>query len=728
MVAKMYDITVIVTAHAEGRLLHRTLRSVEVATEYARSQDIRCEVIVVADNADNVTADYLEVHFHSRNDAARKFHVSFADPGLARNYGAEKAVGKYVAFLDGDDLISRTWLCNAFLMAEKRGTNIVCCPEYLITFENQNMIIKYKATSDVDFCMLNLFEYNSWCSIFFVDRKLFLANKFRATPLESGFGYEDWHWYLQVIANKIDIVIAPETVAFYRRKAAGSRLQVHGQNSVLCPKTVFFDINLLEQYSVKPSLAQNVIPPEKRKRSELGSALAQRFYRITDRIFLTFPNLYPWLRRKGVVAKIHGRKPAFPKWLLDEWKAVNALEPQIFPDKETLNSICWYTPHQTRIAQPYIDLVRLYGDNVSHVFFVPWLKRGGADRVVINYIKALVELGGHEGIVVISDRDDDSPWSCLLPDNVKFIEFGKLFAHLSLNEREQLIARLIVQYEPRVIHNINSELFYEVLLKYGKAISNISKLYTSVFCLERTLEGKVVGYPFKYLDRVIDYQDKVLFENKYFLEYLLNMYSFEESRLVLMYTPFEHPHAISQIRSLKSDHLDILWAGRFDRQKRPDLLIDIAVRCSDQPFTFHVYGGALLSLDMYTAKLQQLPNVKLYGTFDGLHSLPLSDYDVFLFTSEFEGIPTIVLDAIAARLPVVASAVGGIPEVVIDNETGILIEPYDDINKYVDALVSIYNQAYDLNKIVENACRHINEQHSWDHFKCNLQLLKGYSG
>lgn len=727
MVGQTYDITVIVTAHAEGRLIHRTLRSVEVATEYARSRDIRCEVIVVADNADSSTADYLDVHFCSHNDVARKFHVSFADPGLARNYGAEKAAGKYVAFLDGDDLISRTWLCNAFLMAEKSVTNIACCPEYLVTFENQNAIMKYRGTRDEDFYLLNLMEYNSWCSIFFVDKELFLANKFQATPLESGFGYEDWHWYLQAIANGIDIVIAPETAAFYRRKAAGSRLLIHGQHSVICPKTDFFNINLLEHYiaSSRPSL--EATPSVEKKRSELRAALQKRFYRFTDQIFITFPKLYPWLQRKGILEKIHDRKTSFPQWLLNEWKAVNALEPQIFPDVETLNSICWYTPGQTRIAQPYIDLVRLYGDNVSHVFFVPWLKRGGADRVVINYIKALVELGRHAGIVVISDRDDDSPWSSLLPDNVKFIEFGKLFSHLSSNEREQLIARLIVQYEPKVIHNINSELFYEVLLKYGRAISSISRIFTSVFCLERTLEGKIVGFPFKYLDKVIDYQEKVLFENEYFMKYLLDMYGFEESKLALMYTPFEQPCSNSEINPLKSSHLNILWAGRFDRQKRPDLLIDIALSCAELPFTFHVYGGSLLSQDTYTARLQQLPNVKMYGSFDGLHSLPLSDYNVFLFTSEFEGIPTIILDAIAARLPVVASAVGGIPEVIIHNETGIIIEPYDDVKKYVVALIGIYNQSYDLGKMLDNASRHIKTQHSWDSFKHKLKLLEGYS-
>lgn len=727
LTSQIYDITVILTAHAEGRLIHRTLRSVGSAIDHALFRGIRCEIIVVADNADGTTAAYLKTRLPAQNCQATAYHVSFADPGLARNYGAEKATGKYVAFVDGDDLISKTWLSNAFQVAEQSGMPTVCCPEYLITFENQNSIIKYKGTRDEDFYHLNLMEYNSWSSFFLVSRTFFLAHPFCPTPLDSGFGYEDWHWYLQAIANGAEVLTVPGTVAFYRRKATGSRLLMHGRNSVVCPKSDFFDVEFLERYSAHNDPVQAETPVNQKTRLALQGSVRKRFFWVTDRIFTAFPGLYPWLQQKGILGKVYDRTTAFPQWLLEEWQGMNALEPQLFPDQETLQSICWYTPVRTRIAQPYIDLAHLWGNEVSHVFFVPWLKRGGADRVVINYLRALVEMGGHRGIVVIADRNDDSPWSSLLPEGVKFIEFGKLFAHWSPDEREQVMVRLIIQSEPKVIHNINSELCYQLLLKYGRAISRISRVFTSVFCYERTPEGKIVGFPFKYLDLVFDYQVKILFENRYFMKYLSGLYGFDEEKLSLLYTPFEQPQSDRKPGKGDSAGLDILWAGRFDRQKRPDILIRIVEACADKPFTFHVYGGALLSHDIYTNQLQRLPNVKLYGTFDGLHSLPLSDYDVFLFTSEFEGIPTIILDALAARLPVIASAVGGIPEVIIDNKTGILVDPYDDVMQYVRALVGIHNGSYDLHFIIDNASRHMATQHSWQVFKDALTLTEGYS-
>jgi glycosyltransferase involved in cell wall biosynthesis len=79
------------------------------------------------------------------------------------------------------------------------------------------------------------------------------------------------------------------------------------------------------------------------------------------------------------------------------------------------------------------------------------------------------------------------------------------------------------------------------------------------------------------------------------------------------------------------------------------------------------------------AELRQLgieDRVRLAGKRDDVRTL-LAEADLFVLSSVSEGLPVSVLEAMAAELPVVASRVGGVPELVVDGENGFLVPPRD---------------------------------------------------
>jgi glycosyltransferase involved in cell wall biosynthesis len=68
--------------------------------------------------------------------------------------------------------------------------------------------------------------------------------------------------------------------------------------------------------------------------------------------------------------------------------------------------------------------------------------------------------------------------------------------------------------------------------------------------------------------------------------------------------------------------------------------------------------------------------VRLVGFRDDITDF-LNILDLCVMSSHHEGIPTVLLESMYLRKPVVATAVGGIPEVVEDERSGLLVEPGD---------------------------------------------------
>jgi glycosyltransferase involved in cell wall biosynthesis len=100
--------------------------------------------------------------------------------------------------------------------------------------------------------------------------------------------------------------------------------------------------------------------------------------------------------------------------------------------------------------------------------------------------------------------------------------------------------------------------------------------------------------------------------------------------------------------------------------------------------------------------------VELCGERDDVHEL-LALADVFVLSTRSEGLPLSILEAMAAGLPVVASAVGGVPELVVDGETGLLVPP-DDVAALAAALERLVREP-ERRRRMGDAGRHRAEAH-----------------
>jgi len=81
--------------------------------------------------------------------------------------------------------------------------------------------------------------------------------------------------------------------------------------------------------------------------------------------------------------------------------------------------------------------------------------------------------------------------------------------------------------------------------------------------------------------------------------------------------------------------------------------------------------------DQLKAKIRELklePYVKMPGFVSDVPAF-LAGLDIYVLSSDYEGIALALVEATASGLPVVATAVGGVPEVIVDGFNGLLVPP-----------------------------------------------------
>jgi len=134
--------------------------------------------------------------------------------------------------------------------------------------------------------------------------------------------------------------------------------------------------------------------------------------------------------------------------------------------------------------------------------------------------------------------------------------------------------------------------------------------------------------------------------------------------------------------------LKAVTVGRLVSLKRVDRVIKALISCPTVGLVIVGDGSERQRLEDLTNALDIADRVYFAGQVDHMETIRLmAACDFFVLNSTHEGLPHVVLEAMSLGLPVVATAVGGTPEVVCDEHNGRLIGPRDD-----DALVQVLAQ------------------------------------
>lgn len=156
--------------------------------------------------------------------------------------------------------------------------------------------------------------------------------------------------------------------------------------------------------------------------------------------------------------------------------------------------------------------------------------------------------------------------------------------------------------------------------------------------------------------------------------------------------------------NIKEDEVVVGMVGRLAYQKDPLLFLKVAIEVQKEfPQTkFILIGGGPLYQDCQNfIKENNLNNILLLGEKKpGETRELLLAFDIFVLTSKFEGLPITIIEAMFAKLPIVASDVGGVRELVKNGENGFLIEPenIEDFKEKISYLIKNPSKRKEMGK------------------------------
>jgi glycosyltransferase involved in cell wall biosynthesis len=684
-----FEVSVILNLHREASYVLRTLRSLDEAASFAKHEGIHSELVVVFDRSDDLTRNVTKSATSYGFDFIRYVEADHGSLGPARNTGIAVATGKYVWLADADDLVSYNCISVMFAVAEETPESVVVFPEYLVAFGDEYWVVKYFDDSVVE--TEDFIWGHPYISRAFLCRNVFVDLQFEDVRLSSGFAYEDWHLNCELKARGFRFLVAPKTAFYYRQRKGSLFKEANAMSARQIPDTTLF----------KPDTLMHQVVLESARRA---SGLQTRAVREKARHCAPIQELLADPVCMEVTYAAIRIDPCINLRLIEDsghsWT-------NVFPDRH------W--------GHDYVQACTCVGSGTfSDVVLLPLENAGGGERFILDVLHSLAsETESFRCLVISGEAAGGHEWVDRLPSNSVFLDAFNLFPNLEANDRDKLVLRLVlaVGIKSARLHLKSNAFAVRWFGKFSPCLDSFSPIYYRFpdENIWRNGSRVTLGRAFQFISDEIDRLAMLITDHHKIITHDVSILGVDAEKWHCIY---------AAVPTHKSDPpyggvpvFKILWASRLCPQKRPDLLPKIAAKaCKLIPSLRFFAAGTSDNECDWAALLVSTPGLEYLGPFHDFAALQPYGYDAMLYTSAFDGLPNIVLEAMGWGLPVIAPDVGGISEAVQDGETGFLVPDHGDdeklINAYVDAIHRVYQDWGRTQSIAKAARTLIRHRHS----------------
>jgi len=331
---------------------------------------------------------------------------------------------------------------------------------------------------------------------------------------------------------------------------------------------------------------------------------------------------------------------------------------------------------------------------------------GGAQTVVANVAEAMSK---HHEVYILSGGNGEA-WEHLkgkvhlikLDEHRKNISWKDFFLACKL-------LYLRMKYKPDIIHLHSSKMgvLGRIIFNPKKVVltlhgfDSVRKAYRKYLIIEKKLKNRAAKIV------AVSQYDVDCMKEEGIEKNVTLIYNGVVDHFIQDDGSHESPAMSENLKKIKEDYPHVIMCiSRISQQKKFDLFLDIAKNKLEYAFVW--IGNK--------DKIEDIPdNVFCLGEAASAHQY-LKYADVFILPSNYEGFPISILEALSYEVPVVASAVGGITE-VLDGNNGFAVE--NTIQDFTEKIEFVLNGNYERMSI--NARNSFLEKYTVD------KMISGYT-
>lgn len=332
-------------------------------------------------------------------------------------------------------------------------------------------------------------------------------------------------------------------------------------------------------------------------------------------------------------------------------------------------------------------------EKIKLIHIIPTLDMGGAERLMVDIVKNLNPENFSVKIICLKRF---GVWGLELKDfGVPLILLGQKRG-LSLFSLIKLI-RILKQERPDIVH---THLFgadsYGALAARLAGVKYLVSTEHNLNYNDGFIKNAVKILISKLFDKIIAVSSAVK-------DYIIKTYYIKTEKISVIYNGIEVNKFLEprdRLGEVKNNQKIIIGSiGRLTKQKGFAYLIEAISKLPGRNIECLIAGDGELKKELETKvkKLGLDDKIKFLGWQKDIKSF-LDKIDIFILPSLWEGFGIAILEAGAAGLPVVASKVNGIKEIIEDNKDGLLVEPADsdELARKIESLLKDGNLRVEL--------------------------------